>query len=74
MITITAGTILGIIAIVLTIAAAGCTFAKEILDGRDSLGEELAKNTKRCAAKKARKQWEKTIIKSNGKKYRIRKK
>ena len=32
MITITAGTVLGIIAIVLTIAAAGCTFAKEILN------------------------------------------
>lgn len=73
MITLSAATILGIVAIILTIGAAGCTLVKEILDGRDSLGEELAKDVTRKQRKAARKQWEKTVVKCNGKQYRIKK-
>lgn len=74
MFTLTAGTILGIVAIVLTVLAALCKLIQAGLDGRDELGEELHNEIKRKKARAARKQWERTVIKSsNGKKYRIRK-
>ena len=73
MITLSFATVLGIVAVVLTIAAAGCTLWKEVLDGKDQLGEELAKDAVRKQRKAARKQWEQTVIKCNGKKYKIKK-
>ena len=74
MFTLSAATILGIVAIILTIGAAGCTLVKEVLDGKDQLGEELAKDVTRKQRKAARKQWERTVVKCNGKKYKIKRK
>lgn len=74
MITLSVGTILGFAAIVFTILAAACTLGQKILDGRDEWGEELAKDVKRKKSREARKQWQKTIIASNGKKYKLKQK